>query len=269
MRTPTDESHGLAREPTGPVVVERRGDVLVITLSRPRVRNAMDGAMIDGLTRAAKRLDGDPTLRVGVLTGADGTFCSGMDLRAFAADELDGDDGGGRTVPWLESPPVTPVVAAVEGWALAGGWELALACDLVVAATDARFGLLEVRRGLVPLGGGLLRLRERLPGPLALELAATGVPIDGTRAHQLGLANRLVAPGAALDGALELAGELAAGAPLAVAAIKRIVGGAGASSDPAARAWARRIGAPVNASEDAREGARAFVERRPPVWKGV
>lgn len=250
------------------VVEQRRGDILVITLARPRVRNAMDGAMIDGLTRAAERLDGDPALRVGVLVGAEGTFCSGMDLRSFADAELDGDDGGGQRVPWLERPPTTPVVAAVEGWALAGGWELALACDLVVAASDARFGLLEVRRGLVPLGGGLLRLRERLPAPLAFEIAATGTPIDGVRAHELGLVNRLAPPGGALDAALELAGELTAGAPLAVDAIKRILGEDGRSVDPEARERARRIGAPVNGSDDAREGARAFVERRAPVWRG-
>lgn len=148
-----------------------------------------------------------------------------------------------------------------------GGWELALACDLVVAAADARFGLLEVRRGLVPLGGGLLRLRERLPVPLAFEIAATGMPIDGARAHELGLVNRLAPPGGAFDAAVELAGEIAAGAPLAVAAIKRIVGEGGSSADPEARARARRIGAPVNGSDDAREGARAFVERRAPVWR--
>lgn len=249
-----------------PVLEERRGDVLVVTLSRPHVRNAMDGPMIDGLTRARDRLDADPTLRVGVVTGAGGSFCSGMDLRSFAAAELDGDDGGGRTVPWLERPPETPVIAAVEGWALAGGWELALACDLVVAAVDARFGMPEARRGLVPLGGGLLRLGARLAGPLAFEIAATGAPIDGARAHELGLVNRLAAPGEALDVAVGLAADVAASAPLAVAAIKRILG---EEVSGQVRRRAREIGAPVNASEDAREGARAFVERRPPVWKGV
>jgi enoyl-CoA hydratase len=245
------------------VRVEPEGDVLVVTIDRPEARNAVDTAVAEGLAAAVDRLDGDEGLRVGVLTGAGGTFCAGMDLKAFVAGERPfvGDRGFAGIV---RRPPVKPLIAAVEGWAVAGGFEIALACDLIVAARDARFGIPEVKRGLVAAGGALIRLPRRIPYHLAVELALTGDPIDAERAHAIGLVARLAEPGGAVTAARELAATIAANGPLAVAATKRIL-----TADEAG-AWERQaeITEPVFASEDAREGARAFAEKRPPVWRG-
>jgi enoyl-CoA hydratase/carnithine racemase len=245
------------------VRVEPEGDVLVVTIDRPEARNAVDTAVAEGLAAAVDRLDGDERLRVGVLTGAGGTFCAGMDLKAFVAGERPfvGDRGFAGIV---RRPPVKPLIAAVEGWAVAGGFEIALACDLIVAARDARFGIPEVKRGLVAAGGALIRLPRRIPYHLAVELALTGDPIDAERAHAIGLVARLAEPGKAVTAARELAATIAANGPLAVAATKRIL-----TADEAG-AWERQaeITEPVFASEDAREGARAFAEKRPPVWRG-
>jgi enoyl-CoA hydratase/carnithine racemase len=245
------------------VRVEPDGDVLVVTIDRPEARNAVNTAVAEGLAAAVDRLDGDDGLRVGVLTGAGGTFCAGMDLKAFVAGERPfvGDRGFAGIV---RRPPRKPLIAAVEGWAVAGGFEIALACDLIVAARDARFGIPEVKRGLVAAGGALIRLPRRIPYHLAVELALTGDPIDAERAHAVGLVARLAEPGGAVIAARELAGTIAANGPLAVAATKRIL-----TADEAG-AWERQgeITEPVFASEDAREGARAFAEKRPPVWRG-
>src|SRR4051794_27245965 len=204
------------------VRVEPEGDVLVVTIDRPEARNAVDTAVAEGLAGAVDRLDGDEGLRVGVLTGAGGTFCAGMDLKAFVAGERPfvGDRGFAGIV---RRPPVKPLIAAVEGWALAGGFEVALACDLIAASREARFGIPEVKRGLVAAGGGLPRLPSRIPYHLAMELALTGDPIGAERAEAVGLVSRLTAPGEALPGALELAATIAANGPLAVAASKRIL----------------------------------------------
>jgi len=245
------------------VLTEAQDGVLLITLNRPDQRNAVNAAIADGIGAALDRLDDDDDLRVGILTGAGKGFSAGMDLKAFVAGERPfvGDRGFAGIV---RRPPRKPLIAAVEGWAVAGGFEIALACDLIVAARDARFGIPEVKRGLVAAGGALIRLPRRIPYHLAVELALTGDPIDAERAHAVGLVARLAEPGGAVAAATELATTIAANGPLAVAATKRIL-----TADEAG-AWERQaeITEPVFASEDAREGARAFAEKRPPVWRG-
>ena len=250
-----------------PVRAEPDGDALVVTIDRPEARNPVNLAVAEGIAAAVDQLDGDDTLRAGILTGAGGTFCAGMDLKAFVAGERPyvGDRGFAGLV---QRPPRKPLIAAVEGWALAGGFEVALACDLIVAARDARFGIPEVKRGLVAAAGALLRLPRRIPYHLAMELALTGEPIGAERAAQVGIVSRLTEPGEAVAGARELAARIARNGPLAVDASKRIV--AAASDWAEAEAWERQaeITAPVFASEDAREGATAFAEKREPVWRG-
>jgi enoyl-CoA hydratase len=249
------------------VLNDRRERVLVITLNRPDQRNAVNAAVASGIAAAMDELDADPELSIGVLTGAGKGFCAGMDLKAFVAGESPyaGDRGfAGITC----RAAVKPLIAAVEGFAVAGGLEVALACDLIVAARGARLGIPEVKRSLVAAGGGLLRLPRMLPRNVAMELALTGDPIGAERAHELGLVNRLADPGGALEAALELAAQIAQNGPLALAASKRILN---ESADwPDAEFFDRQgeIAGPVMASEDAREGATAFAEKRPPVWKG-
>jgi enoyl-CoA hydratase len=198
-----------------------------------------------------------------VLTGAGGTFCAGMDLKAFVAGERPyvAERGFAGIV---QGPPRKPIIAAIEGWALAGGFEIALACDLIVAARDARFGIPEVKRGLVAAGGALIRLPRRIPYHVAMELALTGDPIGAERAYELGIASRLTEPGEALATARELAATIAANGPLAIDATKRIL----VADETAEWERAGAISGPVFASEDAREGARAFAEKRAPVWRG-
>jgi enoyl-CoA hydratase len=249
------------------VGTERRDGVLVITINRPQARNALNRAVAEGIRDAVDTLDADPELRVGILTGAGGTFSAGMDLKAFLTGESPSIAGRGLC-GITETPPRKPMIAAVEGWALAGGFELMLACDLVVAGRSARFGVPEVKRSLVAAAGGVLTLPRRLPLALALELLLTGEPIGADRAAQIGLVNRVVDEGGALAGALELAQVIAANGPLAVAATKQI---ARASQDwTLAEGWEHQaeISAPVFVSADAREGATAFAEKRPPVWRG-
>ncbi|MDQ8703959.1 crotonase/enoyl-CoA hydratase family protein [Streptomyces sp. LHD-70] len=241
--------------------------VAVITLDRPEARNAVDLAVAEGVAAALDELDGRDDLSVGILTGAGGTFCSGMDLKAFLRGELPSVEGrgfGGLT----DAPPRKPLIAAIEGYALAGGCELALACDLIVAADDARFGLPEVKRGLVAAGGGLLRLPQRLPYQIAMELALTGGFLDASQAHAYGLVNRLTAPGGALDGARELAAAIAANGPLAVRVSKEVVVGSLQWSAEKARERQKVVVEPVFVSDDAREGSRAFAEKRAPRWTG-
>ena len=249
------------------VLSERRGNLLVITLNRPDARNAVNAALAEGVARALDELDGDDALAVGVLTGAGKGFSSGMDLKAFVAGESPyyGDRGFAGIV---QRPPEKPLIAAVEGFAVAGGCEIALACDLIVAARGARFGVPEVKRSLVAAGGALLRLPRRLPAGVAMELALTGDPIDAERGHALGLVNVLAEPGGALDAALELAGRVAANGPLALRATKGIL--TESPGWPEEEFWQRQgeLSGPVFSSEDAREGAVAFAEKRDPVWKG-
>jgi len=258
---------GMSTDDETPVRTETQDGVLVVTLDRPRARNAIDGATARALAAALDRLDAEDDLRVGVLTGAGGTFCSGMDLKAFLTGDVPFVEGrglGGLT----QAPPRKPLVAAVEGWALAGGFELALACDLVVAGATARFGVPEVTRGLVAVAGGALHLPRRLPYAVAMELLLTGDPIDAARAAELGLVNRVVGEGEALAAALELAHRVARNGPLAVAATKEVARGA---QDWTMEEVCRRqdeITGAVFTSHDAAEGAAAFAEKRPPVWQG-
>jgi enoyl-CoA hydratase len=249
------------------VTSEARGGVLVITIDRPHARNAIDRAVAEGIAAALDRLDADDALAVGIITGAGGYFSAGMDLKAFAAGEPS--YAGGRGFAGIvQRPPDTPLIAAIEGFAVAGGFEIALSCDLIVAARGAKLGIPEVKRSLVASGGALLRLPSRIPYHVAMELALTGDPISAERGHGLGLVNRLAEPGGALDAALELAAAITPNGPLALAATKRIL--LEAPSWPAGTEWARQqaIAGPVFASEDAREGAVAFAEKRPPVWRG-
>jgi enoyl-CoA hydratase len=255
--------------PSEPVVlVQRRGRILIVSINRPGQRNALDGAAGHALAAAMDELDSDDNLSVGILTGTGGTFSAGMDLKAFLRGErpdLPGRGLGGIT----QTPPRKPLIAAVEGWALAGGFELVLACDLVVAAASARFGVPEVKRGLAAGGGAALKLPRRIPYVAALELLLTGEPVTAQRCYELGLVNRVVDTGAALGGAIELAELMVANGPLALAKTKEV---ASRTIDwPTEVGWQRQeeILAPVYVSEDAREGARAFAEKRPPVWTGT
>jgi enoyl-CoA hydratase len=252
---------------TDVVLTERRGSVLLITLNRPDARNAVNLALAQGLAGALDELDREESLSVGVLTGAGKGFCAGMDLKAFVTGER----------PWVsdrgfagivQRGPAKPLIAAIEGFAVAGGLEVALACDLIVAARGAKLGIPEVKRSLVAAGGALLRLPRRIPYHLAMELALTGEPISAERAFDVGLVNRLADVGAAVEVALELAGQVAANAPLALAASKRILDEQWDWSR--AEMWQAQIAIsePVFSSEDAREGATAFAEKRPPVWRG-
>ena len=249
------------------VLTERRERVLLITINRPDQRNAVNAAVAQGIAAALDELDGDGGLSLGVLTGAGKGFSSGMDLKAFVTGERPyaGDRGFAGIV---QRPATKPLIAAVEGFAVAGGLEVALACDLIVAARGARLGVPEVKRSLVAAGGALLRLPRTLPRNVAMELALTGEPIDAERGYELGLVNRLAEPGQALDAALELAGTIAANGPLALAATKRVMVESADWPDSEFFTRQQSLVGPVMASEDAREGATAFAEKRPPVWKG-
>ena len=256
----------MSAEPTVRVVQE--GKLLVITLCRPAMRNAIDRATSQALADAMDRLDSDDTVTVGILTGEGGYFCSGMDLKAFVKGErieLPGRGLGGI----IETPPKKPVIAAVEGFALAGGFEIALACDLIVAADNAQFGLPEVKRGLMAGSGGLLRLPQRIPRQIAMQYALTGDMMSAEEARQWGLVNLLTLPGEALGEAKTLAHKIAANAPLAVSVSKQVV------SDslhwPADERWQRQnaLLEIIIHSNDAKEGATAFSEKRPPLWTGT
>ena len=251
---------------TAPVLTERRGRVLIVTINRPDQRNAVNAAVAQGIATALEDLDADEGLSVGVLTGAGKGFCAGMDLKAFVAGERPHVEGRGFA-GITERSADKPLIAAIEGFAVAGGLEVALACDLIVAARGARLGIPEVKRSLVAAGGALLRLPRALPRNVANELALTGDPIEAERAHELGLVNRLAEPGQALDTALQLAEAIAANGPLALAATKRVLVEAADWPDAEFFERQRPIIDPVFNSEDAREGATAFSERREPVWK--
>ena len=253
---------------TAELLVETRGPVLIMQLNRPQARNAATLEMAEAMASALDALDSQPELRVGIITGAGGSFCAGMDLKGFLQGKRPSLPGRGFCGLTMR-PPAKPLIAAVEGYALAGGFEVALACDLIVAARDAQFGLPEVKRGLAASAGGLLRLPKRLPYHVAMECILTGDMFGAERFAQLGLVNRLTEPGGALDAALALAQAIAANGPLAVAASKQVASQSG--EWPLAEMFDRQavITAPVFSSQDAREGAAAFAEKRPPVWKGA
>jgi len=249
------------------VLVAVADGIAVITINRPAARNAVNGEVARGIARATDELDARGDVRVLILTGAGGSFCAGMDLKGFLAGDVPAVAGrgfGGIT----ERPPAKPIIAAVEGYALAGGFELVLACDLVVASEEARFGLPEVTRGLVAAAGGLLRLPRRIPFHLAMEIALTGEHFPAARLHEAGLVNRLVPAGQALAAARELAARAARGAPLALTASKRVI--VESADWASAEAFARQgeIINPVFSSADAIEGAVAFAEKRAPAWQG-
>lgn len=258
----------LPEPPPSPVLIERRGPVHVITLNRPQARNAVDRRTALLLERAIDAFETDETARVAVLTGAGGAFCAGMDLKAAARGEFPFSERRGP-LGLTQTPPAKPLIAAVEGPALAGGFELALAADLIVASSASQFGLPEPKRGLVAAAGGAMRVAQRLPRAVALELVMTGEPLGAARCAELGLVNRVVEPGTALSVALELAHTIAANAPLSVALGKQIVD---RSADwTSAEAFTRQseIARPALTSQDATEGMRAFVEHRAPVWTGL
>lgn len=249
------------------VLTEFSDGVAVFTLNRPEAKNAVDLEVSKALAAAIDEFEARADLIIGILTGAGGTFCAGMDLKAFARGErpsIPGRGFGGLT----EAPPTKPLIAAVEGWALAGGCELALSADLIVASREAKFGIPEVKRGLAAAAGGLLRLPKILPYPLAMEMAITGDPLTAEVAHRHGLVNRITEPGEALAVAKELAARVAANGPLAVRATKQVVSMAANYTDPDAFVAQRKFIDPVFASADAQEGARAVAEKRAPVWKG-
>lgn len=249
------------------VLTERRDGVLVITINRPEVRNAVNGAVAEGIAGALDTLDADVDLQLGILTGAGGFFCAGMDLGAFVKGESPwfGDRGFAGIA---QRSARKPLIAAIEGFAVAGGFEVALACDLIVAAEGAKLGIPEAKRSLVAAGGALLHLPKRMPYHAVMELALTGDPWPAERFHALGVVNRLAAPGSAVDEALTLAAAIVKNGPLALAASKEIVQKQFDWS--AAEQWAKQgeIAGPVMTSADAREGASAFKEKRDPVWQG-
>jgi enoyl-CoA hydratase len=249
------------------VIVEQVDRVQLISINRPEARNAINREVTLAIAEAVDELDESPDLTLGIITGTGGTFCAGMDLKAFLAGE-DVTLPGRGIAGIVQRPPRKPMIAAVEGWALAAGFEIALTCDLIVAATDARFGVPEVKRGLVAAAGGLLRLPRRLPRAVAMQLALTGEPLPATDAHRLALVNELTAPGEAVAGALQLASRITSNSPLAVQISKQILDRAGDWTVEEGFVRQQPLVDLILASEDAREGARAFAEKRAPVWAG-
>ncbi len=249
------------------VLTTEQDGVLIVTINRPEAKNAVNLAVAEGIAAAMERLDSDDSLSVGILTGAGGTFCAGMDLKAFVSGELPMIEGRGFA-GLVEAPPKKPLIAAIEGFALAGGCELALAADLLVAAENAKFGIPEVKRGLVAAGGGLLRMPHQVGYRVAMELALTGEFMSAARAQEVGMVSRIAEPGKALDTALALAATIAANGPLALKVTKQIiVESRDWSSD---EMWKKQeaLTLPVFGSADAVEGATAFAEKRPPKWTG-
>ena len=249
------------------VIVEIDDAVMTIAINRPEVRNAVDREVSYGVCAAVDELDRRPELRVGILTGRGGTFCSGMDLGAFLRGEVTRVEGRG-ILGIAITPPVKPLIAAVEGFALAGGMEAVLACDLVVAARDARFGLPEAKRGLAAAAGGLIRLPRLIPPRIAMEMVLTGELVEAQRLYDYGLINRLVEPGRAVEEATVLARQIIGNAPMSVAASKRVIVEQRGWSNEESFERQAEITGHLLASADAQEGAAAFKEKRLPVWKG-
>lgn len=248
---------------------EQRGGIAVITINRPEARNAINGDVAAGIEEAIDKLEADESIWLGILTGVPPVFCAGADLKAINS----GNAGGlstkkGGFAGFVQRERTKPVIAAVDGPALAGGTEIVLAADLVVASTTATFGIPEVKRSLVAAAGGLFRMGRKIPLNVTMELALTGDPIDASRAHHFGLVNRLVEPGQALDAALELADQITANAPIAVRESRKVVLEATMADDEVGWKMSAEGMAKAMASEDLSEGLTAFIEKRPPVWKG-
>jgi enoyl-CoA hydratase/carnithine racemase len=245
-----------------------RGAVLVVTINRPERRNAIDAEVAYEIERAWDRLDADAALRVGIITGASGVFSAGADLKAAAAGLPPARTERRGMFGMIGQPPQKPVLAAVEGDALGGGFELALACDLIIASQSARFGLPECRRGVLAVGGGAARLPAKIPVNIAMEMVLTGAPQQAARLHALGLINILSAPGDALAAALAVAETIAGNAPLAVSAGRRVVHAVAQAGEAAGWAMQQSEWAALRASADYREGIAAFGEKRAPQWTG-
>jgi enoyl-CoA hydratase/carnithine racemase len=251
-----------------PVLTEIRGHVLVLTSNRPERRNAIDYHTAQALEAAWDRLDEEAALRVAVLTGANGFFSAGADLKAAASGSPPGSTERRGQFGTIQKPPQKPVLAAIEGDALGGGCELALACDLIIASRTSHLGLPECRRGVLAAAGGVIRLPHRIPFNVAMEMALTGTPQPAERLFALGLINRLSAPGEALNTALEIADTIAGNAPLAVTAAKRVMSGAQVASEADAWILQQPEWERVRQSDDFKEGVAAFVEKRAPRWQG-
>lgn len=250
---------------------ERRGPVAVVTMNRPEAKNALSLPMLVGMSDAWDEIDGDDDIRCAILTGAGGTFCSGMDLKSMSGAAAE------QYRPRMEQNPDLhwkallrhyhlrkPLIAAVEGWAVAGGTEILQATDIRVAGAGAKFGVFEARRGLFPLGGSTVRLRRQIPFTVAMDLLLTAREVSAEEALQIGLIGRVVPDGSALDEALAIADVICANGPLAVEAIKRSVRETEGLPEDEALKVELEIGMPIFATEDAAEGQRAFAEKRPP-----
>jgi len=248
---------------------ETRGPFAIAKINRPEARNAVNGAVANGIEEAIDQIESDDSIWVGILTGEPPVFCAGADLKEINS----GNAGGlatarGGFAGIVQRERTKPIIAAVDGPALAGGTEIVLSCDLVVASTTATFGIPEVKRSLVAGAGGLFRLGRKIPVNIAMELTLTGDPIDAARAHHFGLVNRLVEPGQALEEAISLAEQICANAPVAVRESRKIVLEAtNAPDDVGWKMSAEGMGVAMR-SEDFSEGLTAFIEKRPPVWKG-
>jgi enoyl-CoA hydratase len=254
---------------TEAVTYEVRGHYAVITINRPEARNAVNGAVASGIEAGIDKIEEDDSIWVGILTGVPPVFCAGADLKEINSGNAAGlQTKRGSFGGIVARERTKPIIAAVDGPALAGGTEITLACDLIVASKSATFGIPEVKRSLVAGAGGLFRLGRKIPLNLAMECALTGDPITAEAAHHHGLVNVLTEAGGALDGAVALADRICANAPIAVRATRKIVLEATNAPDDVGWRMSAEGMAEAMSSEDLKEGLTAFIEKRPPEWKG-